>query len=63
MAAFATFAAAEIRAKAKVLDKTWINAHAARTKTGTICVRVQRKLSPSDPDCGEWVEITDDGTV
>ncbi len=63
MAAFATFAAAEIRAYAKVLDKTWINAHAAHQKDGTLAVRVQRKMSPSAPDAGAWVELTDDATV
>lgn len=63
MAAFATFAAAEARAYAKRADGTWINAHAARTITGTICVRVQRKMGPSAPDAGGWVELTDDGAV
>jgi hypothetical protein len=63
MAAFATFSAAETRAKEKVADKTWVSAHAARTFTGALCVRVQRFMSPSDVDAGEWVEITDDGTV
>ncbi len=63
MAAFATFAAAEIRAYAKTLDHTWINAHAERKQDGTIAVRVQRKMSPSAPDAGGWVEITDDGTT
>jgi len=63
MAAFANMAAAETRAYAKRADGTWINAHAARKVNGTICVRVQRKMSPSDSDAGEWVEITDDGTV
>lgn len=63
MAAFATFAAAEVRAVAKVADGTWINAHAARDFTGTIIVRVQRKMSPTNPDYGAWTEISDDGTV
>ena len=63
MAAFATMAAAEARAVLKVGDKTWINAHAARTVTGTICVRVQRKMSATHPDYGAWVEITDDATA
>jgi len=62
MAAFATFAAAETRAKAKVADGTWINAHAARQVDGTLCVRVQRKMSPTAVDAGAWVEITDDAT-
>jgi len=64
MAAFTTFSACETRAKAKVADKTWINAHAARNKTGTLIVRVQRKMSPgSGLVNGGWVEITDDGTI
>ena len=63
MAAFATLDAAEARAVAKVADGTWINAHSACGGSGTICVRVQRKMSPSDPAAGEWVEITDDATV
>lgn len=63
MAAFATMAAAEARAVAKVADGTWINAHSQRGITGTIGVRVQRKMSAAAPDNGAWVEITDDGTV
>lgn len=63
MAAFADMAAAETRAVAKVADGTWINAHSQRGVTGTIGVRVQRKMSPSEPDAGAWVEISDDGTV
>lgn len=62
MAAFATFAAAEIRARAKVEDKTWIMAHAARTIAGVLCVRVQRPMSAANPGYGAWVEITDDAT-
>jgi len=63
MAAFTTTAAAEVRAKAKIADGTWINAHSGRTILGTICVRVQRKMSPTNPDYGAWVEITDDGVA
>lgn len=63
MAAFATFAAAETRAYAKRADGTWINAHAARQMDGTLCVRVQRKMSPTNPGYGAWTEIADDGTV
>lgn len=64
MADFATFAAAETRAYAKVADKTWLNAHACRASTGgKFAVRVQRFLSPTHPDYGEWVEITDDATA
>jgi hypothetical protein len=63
MAAFATLEAAETRAKAKMADGTWIVAHAARTVSAALCVRVQRKMSPSSPSNGAWVEITDDATV
>lgn len=63
MAAFATFAACETRAVAKVADKTWINAHAARQVNGTLCVRVQRPMSATNPAYGAWVEITDDATA
>lgn len=62
MANFSSFAAAEIRAYAKVLDKTWINAHAARQKDGTLCVRVQRKMTSALTE-GGWVEITDNATT
>ena len=63
MAAFATFTAAETRAYAKVKDLTWVNAHAQRTIAGTLAVRVQRRMSPSAPTNGGWVDITDDATV
>jgi uncharacterized protein with FMN-binding domain len=66
MAAFATMAAAEARAKAKVKDGTWINAHSARKMNGQICVRVQRKMSPATAQTrqeGAWVELTDDAAV
>lgn len=63
MAAFATMSAAETRAYAKVADKTWINAHAQRNFSGAISVRVQRKMSPTAPAAGAWVELTDDATV
>lgn len=64
MAAFTTFAAAEVRAKAKVADGTWIMAHAGYAGiSNTICVRVQRKMSPTHPDYGAWVEITDDAAA
>lgn len=66
MAAFATMIAAEARAVAKQSgtgDNTWIVAHSCRTLTGAIAVRVQRKMSPTNPGHGGWVEITDDGTV
>ena len=63
MAAFATFAATETRAYAKVADGTWVNAHAMRQIDGTLAVRVQRFMSPTHPDYGAWVEITDDATA
>lgn len=62
MAAFADFAAAEVRAYAKVADGTWVNAHAAYQVDGTVAVRVQRFMSATNPDNGAWVEITDDAT-
>lgn len=62
MADFATFAAAELRARTKVADKTWVVAHAARATTGgKFAVRVIRPMSPSSPGAGAWVELTDDG--
>jgi uncharacterized protein with FMN-binding domain len=66
MAAFATMSAAEARAKAKVKDGTWINAHSGRTFNGAICVRVQRKMAPTSAATrqnGAWVELTDDAAV
>lgn len=63
MAAFASFAAAETRAYAKVLDLTWINAHAEQSSYGVFAVRVQRKMSAAAPGNGAWVTITDDATV
>lgn len=64
MADFATYALAETRAVAKVADGTWISAHACRATTGgKIAVRVQRKMSPTNPGYGAWVEITDNGTT
>lgn len=63
MAAFSTLAAAEARAKAKVADGTWVNAHSGVTVDGTIGVRVQRFMSPTNPAYGAWVEITDDATT
>jgi hypothetical protein len=57
---FTTLTAAEQRARTKVWDKTWINAHYERKQTGMIAVRVQRKMSPTNRDYGAWTEITDD---
>ena len=59
-----TYATADARAVAKVADGTWIAAHSGRATTGgKICVRVQRKMSPTHPNYGEWVEITSDSGV
>ena len=63
MAAFATFAACETRAYAKRADGTWVNAFACRKQDGTLAVRVQRKMSPTNPGNGAWVELTDDTSV
>ena len=63
MAAFATFAEAEARAVAKVTDHTWNNAFACRKEDGTIAVRVQRLMSPTNPAYGAWEYITDNATT
>ena len=63
MAAFATLAACEVRARAKVADQTWINAHVCQQDDGTRAVRVQRPMSATHPDYGAWTEITDDATA
>jgi hypothetical protein len=62
MAAFASFAAAEVRAYAKRADGTWINAHAEESSSGVFAVRVQRKMAAGNTN-GGWVTITDDATV
>lgn len=63
MAQFSSMVEAETRAYAKRADGTWINAHAARTVAGVICVRVQRKMSPLAPGAGGWAELTDNAAV
>jgi len=66
MAAFADFAACEVRAVAKVADGTWIAAHACRQKDGTLAVRVQRKMSTSSAatqQYGAWTELTSDSST
>lgn len=66
MAAFASFAAAEIRAYAKRADGTWINAFAEAPSSGVFGVKVQRKMSAAalaTPSTGDWVSITDDATT
>jgi hypothetical protein len=65
MADFSSYQEAELRARTRMADGTWIVAHAGRaTIGGKICVRVQRKmtaLSADDPPPAPsaWVEITD----
>lgn len=63
MAVFATLAAAELRCKTLMAAGTWIVAHSEVKMNGTIAVRVIRPMSPSHPDYGGWVEITDDATA
>jgi hypothetical protein len=63
MAAFADLAACEVRAKAKVADGTWIIAHSERVSSSVVGVRVQRKMSPTNPGYGAWTSLTDDGSV
>ena len=66
MGAFTTLQAAETRARQKVKDKTWVNAHSCRLKDGTIAVRVQRFMAPTSPTTrghGGWIELTDDGAT
>ena len=59
-----TFATADARAVEKVADGTWIAAHSCRATTGgKIAVRVQRKMSPTNPDYGAWVELTSDAST
>lgn len=56
-------AEAEARAREKVADGTWVNAHSERDILGAAAVRVQRFMSPANPDNGEWVDILDPATV
>jgi hypothetical protein len=63
MAALATLEAAEARAREKVADGTWINAHSERDFNGVIKIRFQRYMSPLAPDAGEWVETAEDDVV
>ncbi len=74
MAAFATMAAAESRAKVlmdtdKLSTNNIVAAHSGRTKDGTICVRVLRAMSLSatlvqdgqlQSRGGAWEELTSD---
>jgi hypothetical protein len=63
MAAFTTFQEAEIRAKLRMGDGTWVVAHAERMFNGTIAVRVIRPMTTAGfsppPVQGSWVDITD----
>jgi hypothetical protein len=62
MAAFQTLADAEVYARAKMADGTFIVAHSQRTKDGVISVRGLRPQNFSLPSGGgDWVVVTDDG--
>ncbi len=50
---------AEARAREKVADGTWVNAHSERTLLGASAVRFQRFMGPGNPGAGGWVETTD----
>ncbi len=77
MSAFATLAAANARARVlmdngKSSTYNIVSAHAARTKSGTICVRVLRgmTLSPTlvsdgqrQSKAGAWEELIDNGAT
>lgn len=67
MANFAATAAgrvaAEDWAKAKIADKTWVNAHMGVDKDGNTVCRFQRPMSPTNPDYGAWVESRDDAAT
>lgn len=61
MTDFASMAAAESWLRTRIKNGTFINGHVCRATTGgKIAVRVQKPMSPSDPDAGGWEEITDD---
>jgi hypothetical protein len=50
-------------ARAKVEDKTWIVAHAARDMAGHPICRFIRPMSPTNPGYGAWVTSrADDAT-
>lgn len=56
-------ATAEIWAKAKIVDKTWVVAHVAADASGHTIVRFQRFMSSTHPDYGAWVTSrADDAT-
>lgn len=59
----AGFVAAETWAKAKIVDETWVNAHAGRDKDGNVICRFQRFMSATNPDYGAWTESRDDAAT
>jgi hypothetical protein len=60
MATFTAMADSEIRCKAQMVAKVWVNAHSARNVSGQIIARFQRYMSPSAPGEGAWIETSDD---
>jgi hypothetical protein len=64
MASFANLAAAEVRAKAKVADGTWIEAHSCATSAGAPAVRFIRRMTNAfSLGEGGWIETTDDSVT
>lgn len=70
MANFANSAAgrvaAETWAKAKIVDKTWVNAHVAIDKSGNTICRFQRYMAPTSATTkqyGAWTESRDDAAT
>lgn len=57
---------AETWARAKIADKTWVNAHVGVDKDGNTIVRFQRPMAPTSATTkghGAWVESrADDAT-
>lgn len=57
---------AEEWARAKIADKTWINAHMAVDMSGNPIVRFQRPMSPSSAttkEYGAWTESRSDSAT
>ena len=72
MAAFASFAEAEARAAAKVLDGTWVEAFPILKANGAPAVRFMRYMNVAEAPsatfdlmnkAGAWDETTDNATV
>ena len=69
MAAFASYAAAELRAKQKgpAGDNTWYESHAARDINGNFIVRFRRFMTKAgagnDPTLGNWIETNQDNVT